>query len=236
MYVSALIVAAGKGSRMKIEQNKIFLEIRGKEIITRTIDVFENHVQIDEIVVVVNESDKDKLKEKYINSDNYKKVKKIVAGGAERQDSVENGLKALAENSDIVLIHDGARPFIEDTLIKKSIDAAKTHGAACLAVPVKDTIKKVDMDGFVDETLNRSRLWAVQTPQSFRIEVIKKAHEYAKKEGYLGTDDTFLVEKMGEKVILVPSSYDNIKVTTFEDIKLAENIAEKMDNSDRCYL
>jgi 2-C-methyl-D-erythritol 4-phosphate cytidylyltransferase len=204
MFNSVLIVAAGKGSRMKIEENKLFLEIKGRAVLTRTLDAFQNHSQVNEIILVVNEENLEEVKEIYQNNKKYDKLKSVTIGGETRQDSVWNGLLELDEKSETVLIHDGARPFIEDTLIKKSIDGALKYGAACLAVPVKDTIKSVDSSGFVNKTLNRDRLWAVQTPQSFKTGIIKKAHEKAKKEGFAGTDDTFLVEKQAEKLCLFP--------------------------------
>jgi len=229
MNISALIVAAGKGSRMNLEQNKLYLTIRGQDILTRSILAFEKHTNINEIVVVANETELEYLEKRYIDDSSFQKVTAVIAGGKERQDSVYLGLSAINKNCDIILIHDGARPFIEDVLIDESITAAKIHGAACLAVPVKDTIKKIDCNGFIDETFNREMLWAVQTPQTFKYDIIKKAHELAKKNGFKGTDDTYLVEKMGERVVLVPSSYDNIKITTIEDIELAEIIAKRND-------
>lgn len=146
----------------------------------------------------------------------------IVSGGAERQHSVYNGLKAVKE-SDFVLIHDGARPFITIEKIHELVKEANEHGAAVPAVPMKDTVKRVSQ-GFVDETVERSSLWAIQTPQAFRVSLILEAHERARQEGYVGTDDASLVERIGKKVKVIEGNYRNIKLTTPDDLLFAEAI------------
>jgi len=225
--VSVVVVAAGSGTRMNMNMNKIYLDICGKPVLARTLQIFEDNDSIEEIILVLNSNDIVYCKQNVIDVYGFNKVTKIVAGGKERQNSVFNGIREVNENCSIVLIHDGARPFIDDEIIYDSIIAAKEYGAAGIAVPVKDTIKIADADGYVKETPDRSMLWAIQTPQSFKYDVIMNAHLKAIEEGYIGTDDAVLVEKMGYKMKLIKGSYSNIKITTREDIKLAESIANQ---------
>lgn len=229
MFTSAVIVAAGKGKRMYIDMNKQYVEIEGKPIIARTLQVFEECGMIDEIILVVNEQDIIYCKKNIIDVYGFDKVKTLACGGEERQNSVYNGLAQVSGGCEIVLIHDGARPFVSEKCIIDSINAAEKHGAACLAVPVKDTIKVSDEEGFVHETLDRSTLWSVQTPQTFKYEIIMQAHKKALDEGFRGTDDAVLVERMGIRSKLVMGSYDNIKITTQEDLLMAELIARKKE-------
>ena len=154
-------------------------------------------------------------------------MKRLVPGGAERQQSVFNGLKHV--EADIVLVHDGARPFIQEELIHQLTEAASLHAGAIVAVPVKDTIKKVQ-DRSVVETVERSSLWAVQTPQAFRVSILYKAHQEAENDQFLGTDDASLLERMGEQVVIIEGDYDNIKITTQEDLYFAEAILKKQAN------
>jgi len=220
--VSAVIVAAGKGKRMGLGFNKVFAKVKGKEIIALTIEKFYASSYVNEIVVVVSEDEVEFFKENILKRYNFNNVK-IAKGGEERQFSVYNGLLACS-SSDIVLIHDGARPNIKDDMIKRSIDGALKYGATTLAVPVIDTIKIVE-DGFSVETLNRNKLYAIQTPQTFRYDLILKAHENAIKNGIKATDDATLVEMLGHKVKIIEGSYDNIKVTTPKDILILELLA-----------
>lgn len=152
----------------------------------------------------------------------FTKVSAIVGGGTTRQESVYNGLCAVSDGSDVVLIHDGARPFIDDDLIARCISGVVDFDACAAAVPVKDTIKRVDCSGFVMETPNREELWAVQTPQAFRFGLVMKAHRQALKDGFTGTDDAMLVERLGVPLKLVQGSYSNFKITTPEDIIAGE--------------
>lgn len=228
-YTGVVVVAAGKGSRMNLDINKQYVEVAGKPVVARTIQAFEDCEAIDEIVIVVNKMDLLYCKQNVIDVYDFKKVKSLVAGGDERQKSVYNGLKEISENCDIVLIHDGARPFINEESILGSIEAAKEFGAAGVGVPVKDTIKVADEEGNIKETLNRSLLWAIQTPQTFRYPLVMEAHRKAEEEGFSGTDDSVLVERLGVKVKLVKGSYNNIKITTQEDLIAAEAIAESQE-------
>ncbi|HHY20745.1 MAG TPA: 2-C-methyl-D-erythritol 4-phosphate cytidylyltransferase [Bacilli bacterium] len=215
-----VIPAAGQGKRMKAGKNKQFIQLAGRPVIVHTLQVFEKDDACLDIILVVNE---DEQREMCSLVEEYKftKVKQIVIGGSERQHSVRNGLEVVTH--DVVLIHDGARPFIEQKLIHSLVKEAKESGAAIVAVPVKDTIKKVT-GNVVEGTTNRSSLWAVQTPQAFRLSTIKQAHERAKEEGYLGTDDASLVEWLGGRVTIVEGSHENIKLTTPEDLLFAEAI------------
>ncbi|HOM03713.1 MAG TPA: 2-C-methyl-D-erythritol 4-phosphate cytidylyltransferase [Acetivibrio sp.] len=220
--VSAVVVAAGKGTRMNMDVNKQYINVGGIPLLARTLKVFEDCFLIDEVVLVVGNSDMFYCKENVVEAYNLKKVKMLVAGGAQRQDSVYNGLLQVSVESDIVVIHDGARPFINEEIIENCIEAAEEFGASTAAVPVKDTIKSADSGGFVKETLERSTLWAIQTPQAFLKDVIMKAHKKAADDGFYGTDDTVLVERMGIRTRLVMGSYNNIKITTREDLTFAE--------------
>ena len=220
---SVVIVSAGRGSRMKADINKQILKLKGKEVIAHTIDKFYNNKNIDEIVVVVKEDEADFFRRNIIDKYGYKNIK-IAFGGKERQDSVFNGLKAVNERCDIVLIHDGARPFVTDEIIKNSIECAKKNKCVIVGVPVKDTIKIINKDNEVCDTPNRSTLWSIQTPQVFEYLSIIKAHKIAKEKSYYGTDDSMLMEYLGYNVKVIEGSYNNIKITTPEDLKIGEEI------------
>lgn len=218
-----IIVAAGTGSRMKKDINKQFIKLNNKEIIVHTIDKFYNNNSIDDIVVVIKESEEEYFINNVIKKYGFDNIK-ITYGGNERQDSVYNGIKELDKNCDVVIVHDGARPFVTDDIIKNSIEEAKKHNAVVVGVKVKDTIKIVGEDGNIIDTPNRSYLWSVQTPQVFKYEVITKAYEDAYNGNYYGTDDAMLVERIGYNVKMIEGSYDNIKITTQEDLKFGEQI------------
>ncbi len=225
--ICALITAAGKGSRMNMDINKQYIEIGGKPILARTIGIFEECGRVDEIILVVNGNDIVYCKQNIVDTFGFRKVAAIVAGGDTRQASVYNGLSHLKEDCGIVLIHDGARPFVSEESIMESVAVADEFGAACVAVPVKDTIKSADDKNVVRETLDRSRLWSVQTPQTFNYGLILDAHRKALEAGFAGTDDAMLVERLGHPLRLVYGSYYNIKITTEEDLVLAEAIADR---------
>lgn len=228
-YVSVIIVAAGQGTRMNMDKKKQYIKINGESVLSRSIRAFEESELVDEIILVVNGDEIFYCKNDIIDAKGYNKVSSIVAGGHDRQESVFNGLKEVGRNKGIVLIHDGARPFIDNDTILNCIEGVIDFEAVCAAVPVKDTVKTADKDGFIAFTLDRSCLWAVQTPQAFRHELIIEAHEKADKEGFRGTDDAVLVERLGKKVKLVMGSYENIKITTQEDLLFAEAIARDLD-------
>ena len=214
--VGAVIVGGGKGERMG-GVDKLFADIAGQPLLGRLIDFFQECNLVDEIVVVLGKENLDwgrKLKDKYA----WSKVSQLCLGGARRQDSVRKGLKKLTD-CQWVVIHDGARPLLDIDLIEKGLFQAVETGAAVAAVPVKDTIKIVSPEGFVQETPQRDRLWSVQTPQVFRFDLIKRAHEEISEDV---SDDAMMVEKLGYKVKLYMGSYNNIKITTPEDLALAE--------------
>ena len=221
-----VIVAAGSGSRMKRDINKQFIKLDGKEIIAYTIEKFYKSEDIDDIVIVIKENEEKYFIENIINKYGFDNIK-IAYGGKERQDSVYNGIKKLNNNCEIVLIHDGARPFVNEDIIKNSIKETKENNAVVVGVPVKDTIKVVDSNGNIVDTPNRSLLWSVQTPQSFKYEIITKAYEYAYSNDYYGTDDAMLVEHIGYNVKMIEGSYDNIKITTEEDLHFGIQILNK---------
>ena len=223
-----VIVAAGTGSRMNMGINKQFIKLEGKEIIAYTIEKFYNNSNIEDIVVVVKEDEFEFFKEEILDKYNFKNIK-IAYGGKERQDSVYNGLKLLDEKCDVVLIHDGARPFVSDKIIDKSIEEAKEHKAIVVGVPVKDTIKVIDNDKNIVDTPNRSVLWAVQTPQTFDYNILIHAYKDAFKNGFYGTDDAMLVERIGYKVKMLEGSYNNIKITTQEDLNVGSQILRVQD-------
>ena len=223
-----VIVAAGTGSRMNMGINKQFIKLEGKEIIAYTIEKFYNNSNIEDIVVVVKEDESEFFKKEILDKYNFKNVK-IAYGGKERQDSVYNGLKLLDEKCDVVLIHDGARPFVSDKIIDKSIEEAKEHKAIVVGVPVKDTIKVIDNDKNIVDTPNRCVLWAVQTPQTFDYNILIDAYKDAFKNKFYGTDDAMLVERIGYKVKMLEGSYNNIKITTQEDLNIGSQILRVQD-------
>jgi len=225
-FISAVIVAAGKSTRMNMDINKQYLEIGGMPVLAHALNVFEKCMEIDEIILVVNSEEISYCKNNIIDKYGFKKIAKVVPGGDERQFSVYNGLKQVNGKCEIVLIHDGARPFITEDIILEGIEKTKEFGAACIAVPMKDTVKVVGNGDVIESTPDRNKLWAVQTPQIFRYELIMKAYEKACKDGYTGTDDTVLVERLGYNVHVVLGNYYNIKITTKEDLVIAEAIAE----------
>lgn len=215
MKVSAVIVAAGKGTRMGADKNKVFLELMGKTVLEHTIDVFEKSPIIDEIIVVTND-----IKECETLLSGYTKVSHIVLGGATRQESVNNGL--VVAKGDYVAIHDGARALICEKEINSAISEAKKYGAAAVGVKSKDTLKKLDKNGFIQETVDREFIYNIQTPQVFKLKEIKKMHSLAKGDSF--TDDCALAESFGTRIKMVEGSYDNIKITTPDDLEIAEKI------------
>lgn len=223
-----VIVAAGTGSRMNMGINKQFIKLEGKEIIAYTIEKFYNNSNIEDIVVVVKEDESEFFKKEILDKYNFKNIK-IAYGGKERQDSVYNGLKSLDKKCDVVLIHDGARPFVSDKIIDNCIEEVKEHKAIVVGVPVKDTIKVIDNDKNIVDTPNRSVLWAVQTPQTFDYNILIDAYKDAFKSGFYGTDDAMLVERIGYKVKMVEGSYNNIKITTQEDLSVGSQILKIQD-------
>ena len=223
--VSAVIAAAGKGTRMGLDTNKLYMEILGQPILAVTLKIFENSDLIDEIIIVSHEDEVEYCRKNIADRYGFSKLKAIVPGGRTRQQSVYNGLKHVTAGCGIVLIHDGARPFIDENGIRECAEAAGKYGAAVAAVPAKDTIKRSDDEDFVAETVDRDKLWYIQTPQAFRYDLIMEAHRKAEEDGFDGTDDAVLAERAGNKVRLVMCNYFNIKITTREDLVIAEAIS-----------
>ena len=228
MTYQVIIPAAGQGKRMGAGKNKLLLELDGKPVFIYTLMVFEDDELCSGIILAINEQEEQEIKS-LLNHYGIKKVIGLVRGGKERQDSVYNGVKSLTGDG-IVLVHDAARPFIDSEQIHELVSVAEQSGASILAVPVKDTVKKAK-DKKVVETVERSSLWAIQTPQAFRMPLLRHAHEMAMKEGFLGTDDASLVERLGHDVIIIEGSYDNIKLTTPEDLFFADAILHKRRSS-----
>ena len=215
--ISAVIVAAGKGVRMGPNIDKLFLEVAGRPLVAHTWQRFDSLAAIDEIVVVVRDGMQSAFAELAAQF-RFQKPCRLVAGGAERQDSVWNGLQALAPNSEIVAIQDGARPCTSAAVIEATIQAARETGAAVAAQRLTDTIKESDDGRMIARHLDRSRLWAVQTPQTFRVEVIRRALEEVRRQGLLVTDDTAACELIGQPVRLVESPTPNPKATAPADL------------------
>jgi 2-C-methyl-D-erythritol 4-phosphate cytidylyltransferase len=226
MKVTAIVTAAGESRRMK-KREKIFISLCGKPLITYALEVLNNFSIIDEIILVVSRVNQERVRHKIVKKYHLGKITQIVIGGATRTDSVCKGLKKVSEETDFVLIHDGARPFIEEKMIATSLQGAKRFGAAIVGVPVSSTIKKVREGLFVDSTLAREELWEIQTPQVFKAQLIKEAYHKAQLEGIQATDDSSLVERIGHKVKIVVGSYNNIKITTPEDLTVAEAILRR---------
>ncbi|WP_443662478.1 2-C-methyl-D-erythritol 4-phosphate cytidylyltransferase [Clostridium sp.] len=222
----AIILAAGKGKRMGGAINKQYLNIHGYPILYYTLRAFSKSDCIDEIIVVAAEAEVNYCNEEIINKYKFSKVKSVVSGGMERQNSVLNGLKAVSD-CEIVLIHDGARPFVSEDIIRNAIIYANLYGATACGVQPKDTIKIKDSSGFSTKTLKREMLFCVQTPQTFRYNLILDCHKKISLEGIKVTDDTMVVEQYGNKVYLYEGSYDNIKVTTPEDLDIAMQILQR---------
>jgi 2-C-methyl-D-erythritol 4-phosphate cytidylyltransferase len=220
-----LIPAAGMGKRMGASINKQYLHLAGMPIVARTISVFEDAPFIDGIFLVIPADEIPYCREHVVEAHGFRKVLEIVPGGRERQNSVMNGLRAIQQRQagehDVVLIHDGVRPLISQELLRESIEVASGCAGALVAVPAKDTIKTV-RDGLVIATPDRDTLWQAQTPQVFRFGIIFAAHQAAEQDGFMGTDDASLVERLGGAVRIVRGDYRNIKITTPEDIVLAE--------------
>ncbi len=219
--VGAVIVAAGESRRMN-GVDKVFVQLGGKPALSYVLDAFDSCKAVDQIVVVVSENNVEKCR-KLIGGEEWSRPIEVCAGGKRRQDSVAAGLKQL-DKCDWVVIHDGARPLVTKELIERGLEAAKETGAAAAAVPVIDTIKMAGEDRIVRQTPPRQNLWAVQTPQVFRVGIISKA--YRKAAGEV-TDDASLVEALGNKVKLYMGSYDNIKITNSDDLLIAEALLER---------
>lgn len=254
MKTIAIIAAGGKGKRIegvhpdfvpsRLTQRgarmgtpregklpKQFLMLKDKPILAHTIDKFERCELIDEIISVVPEDYLEYCSQAIVDKYGFKKARKVICGGKDRQDSVHSGLKACPNNTSIVVIHDGVRPLISVDKISESVKmcqekkSAGSIGAVVLAVPVKETVKRVEHDSIIT-TLDREKLWLTQTPQTFEYKLILDAYEKAKENNFTGTDDSALVERLGYEVTILEGDYRNIKITTIEDLQVAEKLLE----------
>jgi len=217
----AIVAAAGYGQRLGAKRAKQFLDLAGEPVLIRTLRHFEECPHVDQIIVALPEEEKDPFTQ-LASAFRLKKIAHLIAGGEERQESVYNALQVVPrEHTEIIVVHDGVRPFVTSEEIARVIEAARAVGAAILAVPASDTVKEVEGNRVI-RTLNRSRLYLVQTPQAFRSEVLFEAYERAMREGFIATDDAALVEHYGWPVCVVEGSARNIKITWPEDLILGE--------------
>lgn len=234
MKNTAIVLAGGSGSRMKSTVKKQYLLMEGMPVLCYSLSVFQNSPLIDEIVLVCGKGEIEQCRIDIVEKYGYTKVRQIVEGGKERYHSVYEGLKA-AKDCAYILIHDGARPFIDDAMIERIMEELPKCRATVVGVPAKDTIKLSDSNGYVEQTLPRERLWTIQTPQSFSYELIREAYDELAKEEPVDvkiTDDAMVAEYFAHvPVKLIEGSYENIKITTPEDLLLAEMILKKRKNS-----
>lgn len=232
MKATVLIPAAGVGRRMGAAVSKQYLDLAGKPILTHTLALFEQHPQVEHIYPILPVDEMDYCRQQIIEPYSFSKVRKLVPGGAERQDSVRNGLLALAEAGldqpdRIVLVHDGARPLFNPQLLAPLLATIAETGACIVAAPVKDTIKEVE-EGLICGTPERKRLWQAQTPQGFHYRLLAEAFQSADEAGFLGTDDASLLERLGQPVSILQGDYRNIKVTTPEDLVIATALLDSL--------
>ncbi len=218
MTCAALVTAAGIGTRMGTDLPKQYLDLHGMPVLARTLLAFERHPLVDRIVLTVPPGDEQRCRDLVLSPFKWSKISEVVKGGASRQESVYNGLRNL-EETEIVAIHDGVRPLVSSETITATIDAARLSGAAVACVPIRETVKR--QVGPHVETIPRVDLWLAHTPQAFRTSLILEAHRRALQDGFNGTDDSSLVERMGHPVTIVLDSEDNLKITTPEDLERA---------------
>lgn len=230
MRVVAIIPAGGSGKRIGGELAKQYLPLLGIPLLAHTLMAFQSSAAVDDIFLVVPEGDLHYVRQMIIEKHGLPKVSRILAGGRQRQDSVKNGLDAVGSDYDIVVIHDGVRPLVSEDFIHQAVLKALKEKAVTFGVPVRDTVKTVDNEGWVGETLNREGLWLTQTPQAFEREIIKRAYQVAYEDHFYGTDDASLVERIGIKVRMISGSDDNIKITTRDDIGWGEFLLKRRDN------
>lgn len=231
--IAAIVLAAGQGKRMESDIPKQYLLLQDKPILYYSLKQFECS-EVDEIILVTGKGEIPYCRENVIQRFGFTKIKDIVEGGQERYHSVYEGLKAIT-SCDYVLIHDGARPFVNQTIIRDAIQGAIQYEACVVGMPVKDTIKMMDSEGFVEQTPDRSLVWMVQTPQAFSFPIIKKAYDLLLQQRNPNvTDDAMVVEKMlDKKVKLIKGSYENIKITTPSDLSVAESFLNKEERLEK---
>ncbi|WP_371365762.1 Bifunctional enzyme IspD/IspF [Sporomusa rhizae] len=219
--ISVIIAAAGQGKRMGVSMNKVFLPLAGKPVLIHSVLAACSLPAVTNVIVTAAAEEVDTVTQ-MLTKFNLPAYWKVVTGGSERQHSIANALKAIPESAKIIVVHDGARPLATTAMFEQAAAAARKHQAAIVAVPVKDTIKSASADKIVTGTPDRRTLWAVQTPQAFDADLLRAAYHQAEQDGYLGTDDASLVERLGANVAIVNGSYQNFKITTPEDMQFAE--------------
>lgn len=229
--VAAIIVAAGKGTRMQESLRKQYLPLAGRSILTHTLMTFGELDIVDLIYLVVPQDDFDFCRENVLSENDCLRNVKLVAGGDRRQASVYNGLQRIDADCRIVLIHDGVRPFVQKGQIEACVEGAGKFGACILGIPAFDTLKRVDKAGNIVATTARDAVWLAQTPQAFQYDLIKEAHERARQDGFQGTDDASLVERIGGAVKIISGSRSNIKITNQEDLTIARALFEMKKRS-----
>jgi 2-C-methyl-D-erythritol 4-phosphate cytidylyltransferase len=229
MKAAVIITAGGLGKRFGEGIDKLpkqFIPLSNKPIIAHSIETFESSNLIKEIILVVPDNWVEYAQAQIVDKFNIKKVSNIISGGAERQESVGKGFGTLSTKPDIVAVHDGARPFVSLEIIEEVIRQAADSGGAIAAIPATDTIKESSSEHIIEKTVARNKIWFAQTPQAFKHEILLEAFEKASEEGYLGTDEAELVERIGREVKLVLGSKNNMKITTPEDLDLGELILQ----------
>ena len=231
--VVAVVPAAGLGSRMGGNTPKQYLSLGGLPLLVHSLQVFQSLEYIREIILSVPIADREYCWHEIVKPYGLEKVTQVVAGGKRRQDSVRNGLIAISTESEGVLVHDGVRPFIDQKSVIEVIRCAGETGAAVVAVPIRDTVKRVDHSGIIQETLKREELWQIQTPQVFRYDWLVEAHLRAQRYQWEVTDDATLFERMGYSVSVVEGSCFNIKITTPEDLVFGEAILKKREADNK---
>lgn len=229
MKTAAIIASAGIGQRMGGDLPKQYLELGGRPIICHTLDRFREARGIDEVVVVVEPGREAAFRHEIIEHYDYPGSWRVVAGGRIRQESVANGLALVSPDCDVVLIHDGVRPFISAQEIERAVAVAARDGACIVAAPIRETVKRAGADGFICETVDRERLWGAQTPQCFLRSLFEEAMACALRDGFIGTDEACLVERTGVRVTIVEGDARNIKITTPADLAIAEAILKDRD-------
>ena len=223
-WVAAVVPAGGSGTRMGNEIPKQFLQLGGVPLLIHALRVFEASKTIAEIIVVVPRDAVAYCQQELLPPFSFSKISTVIAGGVRRQDSVWNGLQAVDKRTNVVVVHDAVRPFVTGAMVEQVVARARTDGAAIAAIPLHDTVKQVTPDGLIETTLDRQRLWSAQTPQAFKLELLREAHRSSRQSGVEATDDAFLVEQIGHHVAIVNGSPDNIKVTRPEDLVMGEAI------------
>jgi len=225
MSVCAVVPAGGLGTRMGGTVPKQFLNLNGKPILYYTLKALQESGLISELILVVPKKEYGNACDQWLGKPEI--VTKVVVGGAKRQDSVYNGFCEVSREPEIVLVHDGVRPFLSHKMIRETINAAREYGAAITAIPVHDTIKRVDASGLVSQTVERENLWRVQTPQAFQYKILNEAFKKANSENFYGTDEGTLIEHLGAPVKVIEGSEKNIKITQPEDLELSETYISK---------